>query len=65
MGHLSEGTNADIAIFNLREGEFGFLDVKGFKINGTQKLECELTILEGNVVWDLNGISGTVWEKNP
>jgi dihydroorotase len=65
LGHLSEGSNADIAIFDLREGDFGFMDVKGFKINGKQKLECELTMLEGEIVWDLNGISGTLWEKKP
>jgi dihydroorotase len=65
LGHLSVGANADIAILNLRKGDFGFIDVKGFKINGTQKLECELTMLGGDVVWDLNGISGIVWEKNP
>jgi dihydroorotase len=65
LGHLSVGATADVAILNLRDGDFGFIDVKGFKINGTQKLECELTIREGDIVWDLNGIAGTTWEKKP
>lgn len=26
-------------------------------MNGTQKLDCELTVKDGLVVWDLNGIS--------
>ncbi len=57
LGHLSEGAVADIALFNLREGNFGFVDAKGKRIAGSRKLECELTIREGKVVYDLNGIS--------
>ena len=62
LGHLSEGAVADIAVLNLEEGNFGFADVRGRKIKGTQKLECELTILEGKVVYDLNGISLPEWQ---
>jgi len=61
IGHLSAGAVADIAILNLKEGNVGFADTKNRKIQGTQKLECELTIREGKVVWDLNGISMTEW----
>ena len=63
LGHLSEGAVADVAILNLRKGDFGFIDVRGKKINGHQKLECELTLREGEVVWDLNGIASAVWNK--
>jgi len=56
-GHLSEGAIADIAVFSLREGKFGFTDVSGRRMDGTQKLECEVTLLGGSVVYDLNGIS--------
>jgi dihydroorotase len=62
LGHLSEGAVADIAVLNLQEGNFGFADVRGKKIKGTQRLECELTILEGKVVYDLNGISMPEWQ---
>jgi dihydroorotase len=30
---------------------------------GAQKLECELTIKAGQVVWDLNGRSRPMWTK--
>lgn len=56
LGHLSEGAIADIAIFGLRSGKFGFYDYTGYKVDGTQKLECEMTIKGGKVVYDLNGI---------
>lgn len=57
LGHLSVGTEADVAVFGLREGDFGFLDVRGKRIQGNRKLEAELTIRAGKVVWDLNGLA--------
>jgi len=62
LGHLSVGSDADVAIFALRKGDFGFMDVRGTKLKGTQKLEAELTIRAGKIVWDLNGLSATVWD---
>ncbi|MEK6781216.1 MAG: amidohydrolase/deacetylase family metallohydrolase [Bacteroidota bacterium] len=62
LGHLSVGAEADVAVFNVRKGDFGFLDVHGTKLKGTQKLEAELTIRAGKIVWDLNGISAPVWD---
>lgn len=62
LGHLSVGTEADIAVFNLKKGNFGYMDVRRTKINGTEKLEAELTIRAGKVVWDLNGISVPEWQ---
>ena len=63
LGHLSVGAPADISVLRLREGNFGFVDVRGGKMLGKKKLECELTLREGRVVWDLNGISHPDWDK--
>src|SRR4030095_2707939 len=63
LGNLSVGSEADIAVFNLRTGAFGFLDVRKTKLKGTQKLEAELTLRAGKIVWDLNGISAPSWEE--
>jgi dihydroorotase len=63
LGSLSEGNEADIAVFSLRKGDFGFLDVRGTKMKGTQKLEAELTIRAGKIVWDLNGIGAPMWNE--
>jgi dihydroorotase len=62
LGNLSVGAEADIAIFNIRKGDFGFTDVRKTKIKGTRKLEIELTIRAGKIVWDLNGLSMPIWE---
>lgn len=61
LGHLSEGAEADIAVFSLQEGNFGFLDSRGYVINGDEKLETELTLRAGRVVYDLNGIASPRW----
>ncbi|MEX1239878.1 MAG: amidohydrolase/deacetylase family metallohydrolase [Cyclobacteriaceae bacterium] len=62
LGHLSPGAEADVAVLNLRKGDFGYLDVRGLKLKGNQKLEAELTIRAGRIVWDLNGIGALVWD---
>jgi len=61
LGHLSEGAVADIAVFSLEDGEFGFVDSRGVVKPGTQKLYIELTLREGRVVWDLNGLAAPAW----
>ena len=64
LGSLSEGSEADVAILDLREGNFGFFDYTGFKIEGNRKLECEMTIRGGRIVYDLNGIAEPVVINN-
>ncbi|HEY1062704.1 MAG TPA: amidohydrolase/deacetylase family metallohydrolase [Daejeonella sp.] len=63
LGHLSVGAEADIAVFNLREGKFGFTDVRKVSVEGSKKLEAELTLRAGKIMWDLNGISGQPWKN--
>jgi dihydroorotase len=63
LGHLGVGAEADLAILNLRRGKFGFIDTGGGKMIGDQKLECELTIKGGQVMWDLNGIARPLWTE--
>jgi dihydroorotase len=57
LGNLKEGNPADIALFRVREGTFGFMDSAGSSISGTRKLEVEMTVRQGKVVWDLNGLA--------
>jgi dihydroorotase len=63
LGNLSVGAEADIAIFNIRKGNFGFYDKTGFKLKGTEKLECEVTIKGGKVLFDLNGLANPIYVK--
>ena len=63
LGHLSIGAEADLAAFALHEGDFAFVDSGRARMRGQQKLECELTLRAGRVVWDLNGRSLVDWDK--
>jgi dihydroorotase len=65
LGNLSVGSVADVAVFSLSKGDFGFLDVRGKKLKGSQKLEAELTIRAGKIVWNLNGIGFPMWDAKP
>ena len=62
LGNLSVGSVADVAVFNLRTGDFGYTDVRAKKLKGTQRLESEITIRAGRVVWDLNGTASQIWD---
>ena len=61
LGNLSVGADADVAVLNLREGKFGLYDYTGYKMETNKKLECELTIRAGKIVYDLNGIASPVY----
>jgi len=64
LGHLSPGAEADIAILNVLDGNFGFTEKTGEgKMMGKYKLENELTIKAGRVVWDLNGLTAPLWDE--
>jgi dihydroorotase len=63
LGHLSEGAVADVVVLGIREGRFGFIDTRGKRMSGDRKLEAELTIREGKVVWDLNGMAAEEWSR--
>ena len=63
LGNLSEGAIADVTVLSIREGTFGFVDAGKNKITGNKKFEAELTIRDGKIVWDLNGISATPFEQ--
>lgn len=65
LGHLSVGAIADVAVLKLNTGSFGFVDMYGAKMTGKQKLTCEMTIKDGKVVYDLNGLSRDEWNKLP
>lgn len=60
LGNLSVGSGADVAILNIRKGKFGLFDYTGYKIETDQKLECEMTIRDGKIVYDLNGIANPI-----
>ena len=63
LGHLSVGATADIAVLRLDKGNFGFLDVEQRTMPGAQRLGCEMTIMGGQVMYDLNARAYDPWNK--
>ncbi|HEX4808116.1 MAG TPA: amidohydrolase/deacetylase family metallohydrolase [Bryobacteraceae bacterium] len=61
LGNLSVGSIADISVLRVEHGKFGFTDMYGARMNGTQKFVCEMTVKGGKVIYDLNGISRPDW----
>jgi dihydroorotase len=57
LGTLTEGGIADIAVIEQQSGKFGFLDSGHGKLVGDKKLRCVLTVRNGQVVWDTEGLS--------
>jgi dihydroorotase len=65
LGTLSPGAEADLAVFKLLEGKFGFIDCGKARLSGTQKLECVFTLRAGQVVFDPGGMSMPEWPQAP
>ena len=52
-------------MLRVQNGKFGFVDQSGGKLNGTERLFCEMTLRDGAIVYDLNGMSAIPWEQVP
>jgi len=65
LGNLSVGAPADVAVLRLETGQYGFVDSFGARMGGTRRLACELTLRDGKVVYDLNGLARPDWNTLP
>jgi dihydroorotase len=65
LGHLSVGAPADVAVLSLQTGRFGFTDSFGGRLRADKKLVCEMTLRDGRVLYDLNGLARPDWETLP
>ena len=61
LGQIAVGSEADIAVFRLDKGKFGFADVVGGGIEGNQRLACEMTLRAGRIVYDFNSRAAVPW----
>lgn len=63
LGSLEEGGIADIAVLELRKGQFAFLDSGHGKLTSDKEIRCILTVRNGEVVWDTEGLSLADWQE--
>jgi dihydroorotase len=63
LGQIAAGAEADVAVFRLEKGRFGYADVVGGRIEGKERLAVEMTIRGGRIVFDFNSRAAIPWEK--
>ena len=63
LGQIGVGAEADIALLRVDHGKFGYVDVRGGRIEGTERIGCEMTIRAGDILFDYNGRAGTPWRE--
>jgi predicted amidohydrolase len=57
LGTLSEGSVADIAVLEIQQGKFGFVDAARTRLDADRRFRCVLTMRNGAIVWDSEGLS--------
>jgi dihydroorotase len=64
LGHLSVGAPADVAVLRVDKGRFGFMDQVNQRVEGTQHFACEITLRDGQTVYDANGRTRDAFDPN-
>jgi dihydroorotase len=64
LGTLSPGSGADVAVFELEKGTFNYVDCERTALTGDQRLRCELTVYNGDIVYNPNGRGLKPWEQD-
>jgi dihydroorotase len=63
LGTLREGGLADLAVIEIQQGQFGFLDAGLARLRGDRNMRAVMTMREGRIVWDSEGLSRTDWSQ--
>ena len=63
LGQIAIGSVADIAVLRVDHGHFGYADLAGGKVDGTERIVPEMTIRGGHVVFDLNARTAVPWRE--
>jgi dihydroorotase len=63
LGTLSIGQDADIAVLEVTQGQFGYIDCGVAKMDANVRLTARMTIREGRISYDPSGLSMVPWEK--
>lgn len=62
LGTLSTGAEADIAVLRRTPGDYHLRDCGWGRIDVAERLECELTLRAGEILWDRLGLTCPDWE---
>jgi len=65
LGTLSVGREADVAVLEVLQGHFGYIDDGYARLDGNVKVVARMTIRAGRILYDPSGLSMVEWEKGP
>jgi dihydroorotase len=65
LGQLSVGAPADVTVLGVETGRFGFVDSFGGRLRADKKLVCRMTLRDGKVLYDQDGLARPDWETLP
>jgi dihydroorotase len=65
LGTLSPGAEADVAVLERRRGEFSYQDCGHARMDGSEKLECVMTLRAGRIVYERDGLAVPEWRDAP
>src|SRR5437868_9667033 len=63
LGTLSVGKEADIAVLELLQGNYNYIDCGFARMDGKVKLIARMTVRAGRILYDPSGMSTVQWEK--
>jgi dihydroorotase len=63
IGTLGEGVTADIAVLKMESGIFAFKDAWGMKKMGSRRVRAVLTVRNGEIVFDEDGLGFPLWSE--
>ncbi len=63
LGTLGEGKVADIAVLRYERGAFALKDAWKKKLIGTRRVRCVLTVRDGEIVFDEDGLGFPLWHE--
>jgi dihydroorotase len=63
LGQIAVGSVADIAVLRVDHGNFGYADLAGGKVDGSERIVPEMTIRAGKVEFDLNARTAVPWRE--
>ena len=61
LGTLGEGKVADITVLRLERGVFAYKDARRNKLLGAKRVRAVMTLREGEVVFDEDGLAFSAW----
>jgi dihydroorotase len=65
LGTLTPGAEADVAVLEVRSGEFSYRDCGYARLDGDQRLECVMTLRAGRIVYERDGRGLPLWNEAP